>query len=182
MDKCHNPMHMPRELHTECHCASHSDCHCTSHSDCHCASHSDCHCKNHKHNCCHNSANGLCSVVVDDANNTVYIYGQPGSVLHENYHVPGSDCLTYASITASSNSAPKIMQVDEFFEGEHSGNNISLQHTPSNTTKMLVFLNGLKQRNGSEYDYTINGNIIHFNTYNLLATDVVEVMYEYGVE
>ena len=46
----------------------------------------------------------------------------------------------------------------------------------------MVFLNGLKQRQGGEYDFIVEDNKIHFNFYDLLATDTVEVMYEYLVE
>jgi hypothetical protein len=46
----------------------------------------------------------------------------------------------------------------------------------------MVFLNGVKQREGNEYDYTVNENVVHFNFYQLLPTDRVEVIYEYGAE
>ena len=61
-------------------------------------------------------------------------------------------------------------------------NNVTLSFTPLVDNTMLVYLNGLKQRRGEEYDYTLNGKTVHFNFYNLLPTDVVEVMYTYSGE
>ena len=134
-----------------------------------------CHHKNHKH------PHGLCSVVVDDANNVAYIYGRPGDVVHENYHVPGSDCLSFASVQMpTSEAVVGVQEADEFFVGEHPGDKIALSHTPQANTRMLVFLNGLKQREGDTYDFSSATSELTFHS-ALLATDTVEVMYTYEV-
>lgn len=139
-------------------------------------------CTNDKRNICNNKPQCLCSIVVDDANNVCYIYGKPGTIVHENYHVPGGDCLTFTGVMSAGFEPAGRMGADEFFEGEQDNNNIYLEHRPMSNSRTLVFLNGLKQREGAEHDYTISGDKIHFNFYELISTDVVEVMYEYEVE
>lgn len=143
-----------------------------------------CHCGGAKSNkgcgCgCHRGPEGVCSVVVDDANNRVYLYG---NIVHENYHVPGGQCIAYAAVESAGFTAPGRLEKDEFFEGVQDNNNVTLSFTPLVDNTMLVYLNGLKQRRGEEYDYTLNGKTVHFNFYNLLPTDVVEVMYTYSGE
>ena len=141
---------------------------------CKCGKHpkGDCHCG------CH-APKGICSAVVDDANNRVYLYG---NIVHENYHVPGGECVAYAAVESAGFTAPGRLEKDEFFEGEQDSNECTLTETPLKDNTLLVFLNGLKQREGEEYDYVLNGNTVHFNFYELLPTDVVEVMYTYGGE
>lgn len=122
---------------------------------------------------------GICQAVVDDANNIVYFYG---NIVHENYHVPGGACIAYTGVESAGFKRDGRLGADEFFEGEQEHNNIGLTHVPFKDNSLLVFLNGVKQREGNERDYTINENVIHFNFYELLPTDRVEVMYEYGAE
>lgn len=122
---------------------------------------------------------GICTAVVDDANNRVYFYGD---VIHENYHVPGNNCMAFTAVESAGFERAGRLGADEFFDGEQDNNNVSLEHCPFQDNTLLVFLNGVKQREGQEYDYTINGHVIHFNFYNLLDTDRVEVMYEYEAE
>ena len=122
---------------------------------------------------------GVCAVVVDDANNKVYIYG---NVMHENYHVPGGIDTPYTAVESAGFSRDGRMGADEFFDGVQENNSVVLAHVPINDNSFLVFLNGVKQREGAEYDYTVNNKAVHFNFYSLLATDRVEVMYEYGAE
>ena len=123
--------------------------------------------------------NGVCAVVVDDINEKVYLYG---NIIHENYHVPGNNCVPYVAVGSAGFEKTGRMSADEFFEGEQDNNNIALSHAPitDNSNTLLVFLNGLKQREGAEHDYVVDGNIVHFNFYELIPTDVVEVMYTYG--
>ena len=122
---------------------------------------------------------GVCQVVVDDANDRVYIYG---NVVHENYHVPGGNCIAYAAVESAGFTAPGRLCNDEVFNGEQDLNEITLEHTPLQDNTFLVFLNGVKQVAGGENDYTITGATIHFNFYQLLPTDRVEVMYTYASE
>lgn len=118
----------------------------------------------------------ICSVVVDDANNIVYLYGD---VTHENYHVPGDTCVAYATVGSAGFVAPTIREVDEFWEGVQSENTIVLDHLPKHNNTFMVFLNGVKQTEGAEKDFLLEGNKIKFNFYELLPEDRVEVMYTY---
>ena len=122
---------------------------------------------------------GVCQVVVDDANDRVYLYG---NVVHENYHVPGGDCIAYAAVESAGFTAPGRLDADEIFDGEQDLNEITLEHVPLLDNTFLVFLNGVKQVAGEENDYTVSGDTVHFNFYQLLPTDRVEVMYTYGGE
>ena len=76
----------------------------------------------------------------------------------------------------------KIIDLDtleEIFEGEQDNNNIVVAHTPIPESE-TVYLNGLKQIEGNERDYRKTAdNTFHFNFYNLLPSDVVEVVYRY---
>lgn len=128
----------------------------------------------HGHGC-----GNLCMAVVDDANDKVYIYG---NIVHENYHVPGNQCIAWTSVTSGGFEAAGRMHADEWFEGEQDNNTVRLEHEPTCDKLMLVFLNGVKQREGNEYDYVLNGKEVHFNFYELLPTDRVEVMYDYGAK
>lgn len=128
------------------------------------------------HGDCHHT-DGLCMAVVDDANDRVYLYG---NIVHENYHVPGNQCLAWTAASSAGFGASGRMHADEWFEGEQDENTCRLEHTPTEDNIILVFLNGVKQREGNEYDYIIEDNKVHFNFYELLPTDRVEVMYDYG--
>lgn len=130
--------------------------------------------KNQPQSC--NKGKNICAAVVDDANHLVYLYG---NITHENYHVPGNQCVAFTAVEAAGFARDGRLGADEWFEGVQDNNNVSLAHTPFQDNSMFVFLNGVKQRKGAEYDYTVNNNIVHFNFYSLLPTDRVEVMYEY---
>lgn len=127
---------------------------------------------------CHRKHNhgAVCSVVVDDANDIVYLYGD---IQHENYHVPGADCVAYAAVKTAGFEVPTRREADEYWEGEQDGNNIRLSHTPLHDNTFMVFLNGVKQREGAEYDFVLTDNVIHFNFYELLEKDRIEVLYTY---
>lgn len=139
-----------------------------------------CHCgKNGGPGCKCKSKGGICAAVVDDANNRVYLYG---NIVHENYHVPGGNCLAYVAVE-SAGFHTTALQKDELFEGVQDNNNIRLAETPIRDNTFLVFLNGVKQREGNEYDYVFTAdNVLHFNFHDLLDTDRVEVLYTYGGE
>lgn len=134
-----------------------------------------CHCKNK----CAVPPMGICQAVVDDANGVVYLYG---NVVFENYHVPGNQCVAFTGVESAGFRRDGRLGADEFFEGEQANNTVGLAHTPFKDNSLLVFLNGVKQREGNENDYTINENAIHFNFHEILPTDRIEVMYEYGAE
>lgn len=142
----------------------------------------------HGHECAHcggkgcehcGHGTGLCMAVVDDANNRVYLYGH---IVHENYHVPGNQCIAWTGVESAGFTHVGRMNGDEWFEGEQDNNTVRLKECPVMDGSLMVFLNGVKQREGNEHDYIINGNEIHFNFYDLLPTDVVEVMYAYGAK
>ena len=119
---------------------------------------------------------GICQAVVDDANGRVFLYG---NVVHENYHAPSGECLAFTTVPAAEFF---IGSADELFEGEQDNNNVTLAHRPFQDNSLLVFLNGVKQVAGPERDYVVDGNKIHFNFYDIIHTDRIEVMYRYGEE
>ena len=131
-----------------------------------------------KHKGCHMPM-GICTAVVDDASGKVYLYG---NVIHENYHVPGNACIAYTAVESAGFEVSGRRGADEVFVGEQDQNNVTISHEPIRDNSFLVFLNGVKQVEGPENDYTVDGQKIHFNFYQLLPTDRVEVMYEYGAE
>lgn len=121
---------------------------------------------------------GLTTAVIDDANEVAYIYG---SIVHENYHVPEEVCSSYFTVptTVDTYKNRNYLQGHELFEGEFSGDNIALAKTPDSGWPVMVFRNGLKQRQGQEYEYTLTNNVVHFNFDPLVNTDYVEVYYRY---
>ena len=121
---------------------------------------------------------GLTTAVIDDANEVAYIYG---NILHENYHVPEDLCLPYFTVSATAETFRNrnYLWGHELFEGVYSGDNIVLQEKPDVGWPTFVFRNGLKQREGQEYEYTLTDRTIHFNFHPLEATDFVEVHYRY---
>lgn len=136
-----------------------------------------CHCK---HKGCHPvPPMGICQAVVDDVNGKVYLYG---NIVHENYHVPGNACIAYTAVEGAGFVLDGRRGADEFFEGEQSDQTVTISHEPIRDNSFLVFLNGVKQMEGAERDYTVEGRKIHFNFYEILPTDRIEVMYEYGAE
>ena len=119
---------------------------------------------------------GICEAVVDDAAGVVYLYG---NVKHEDYHVPSQNCIAYTGVVSAGFPYAGSIKADEIFEGEQGNNNIVVAHTPIEESD-AVYLNGLKQVEGAERDYRkLADNTYHFNFYNLLPTDVVEVVYRY---
>lgn len=119
---------------------------------------------------------GICEAVVDDAAGVVYLYG---NVKHEDYHVPSQNCIAYTGVVSAGFPYTGSIKADEIFEGEQDNNNIVVAHTPIEESD-AVYLNGLKQVEGAERDYRkLADNTYHFNFYNLLPTDVVEVVYRY---
>lgn len=132
-------------------------------------------CEHCGHGC--GKPDGICSVVVDDANNRVYLYGC--NIVHENYHQPGGR-IPHVTVESAGFQAPNRLDADEYFEGIQDNNEITLTHKPLMDNTLLVFLNGVKQRMGEEHDYVIKGDTLHFNFYELLPEDLVEVMYTYG--
>ena len=129
----------------------------------------------HKRGC----ENAVCGTVIDDINDVVYLYG---NVYHENYHIPDS-CQPYVAVASAGFEFNRKLDADEFFDGEQSDNTVRLQHAPLHDNTLLVFLNGVKQREGADYDYVfVSDKAIKFNFYDILETDRVEVMYEYTEE
>ena len=119
---------------------------------------------------------GICEAVVDDAAGIVYLYG---NVKHEDYHVPNQNCIAYTGVASAGFPNTGSSKGDEVFEGEQDNNNIVLSHKPIEGT-LDVYLNGLKQIEGTERDFqVVSEKKLHFNFYNLLPTDVVEVTYRY---
>lgn len=124
---------------------------------------------------------GAMSAVIDDANELTYFYG---NIVHENYHVPEEECTPYFTVPTTSDTYVNkaLVWAHESYEGVYSGDNITLGKKPSSDWPVLVFRNGIKQREGQDYEYTLTDKVLHFNFDPLLATDWVEVYYRYKPE
>lgn len=122
---------------------------------------------------------GAMSAVIDDANEVTYFYG---NIVHENFHVPEEECTPFFIVPTTSDTYVNrnLVWSHEQYEGVFSGNNITLEKLPSTDWPVLVFRNGLKQREGQEYEYTLTDRVLHFNFDPLVATDWVEVYYRYA--
>lgn len=135
------------------------------------------HCGGCKKGMCYAPKPGICEAVVDDAAGVVYLYG---NVKHEDYHVPEQNCIAYTGVPSAGFPYTGSIKADEVFEGEQDNNNIVVAHLPIKDS-VEIYLNGLKQIEGTERDFQkIADNTFHFNFYNLLPTDVVEVVYRYA--
>ena len=119
---------------------------------------------------------GICAAVVDDVNGKVYLYG---NVVHENYHVPGSECFTFTAVESAGFETSGRIGNDEVFTGVQVNNSVILAHLPLIDHSFFVFLNGLKQI--PTRDYSVNGQTVTFTSATLGENDVVEIMYEYEV-
>lgn len=135
------------------------------------------HCGAHKeHGMCGCGKNGICQAVVDDAAGVVYLYG---NVKHEDYHTPQQNNIAYTGIVSAGFPYVGTIKADEIFDGEQDNNNIVVSHIPVKDSDE-VYLNGLKQIEGAERDYQkLSDNTYHFNFYNLIDTDRVEIIYKY---
>lgn len=123
---------------------------------------------------------GISTAVVDDANEVTYFYG---NVQHENFHVPDGECQPYVVVPTNWDTYRQLLPTTEVYEGEFADNTIELEHVPSDARHMFVFLNGVHQDEGQEYDYLLTGKSLHFMTHTLIPTDRVTVKYHYvGVQ
>ena len=128
------------------------------------------------------AARGVCAgckemVSANDAAGVVYLYG---NVKHEDYHVPEQNCIAYTGVPSAGFPYTGSIKADEVFEGEQDNNNIVVSHLPIKDS-VEIYLNGLKQIEGTERDFQrLADNTFHFNFNNLLPTDVVEVVYRYA--
>lgn len=143
-----------------------------------CHGHGCDHCGHHEHHHgCECTPKGVCEVVVDDANELIYIYG---NIKHEDFHAPARGKVPYVAVPGGLRMS-SFAQANELFEGEQDSNNVILAHKPT-VDEMFVFLNGVKQVEGAERDYIVKDEkTIHFNFYALLPNDRVEVVYKYKV-
>lgn len=152
--------------------------------DCQCAgAHAECKCKdgvNGKGCGCGNITSTFAgnTIVIDDANEISYLYG---NVVHENHHKPETVCSPFVAVPTNISTYTKnnYPQGHEVFDGVASDNSITLAHTPDTGWPVIVFKNGLKQVEGDARDYTLKDNEIHFKFYELQPADVVEVYYRY---
>ena len=110
---------------------------------------------------CGHGGKGICAVVVDDATDKVYLYGD---IMHENYHVPGANCVAYVGVKSAGFESSGRQYASEFFEGVQDNNNCLLSHKPIVDDRFQVFLNGLKQRQGAENDYIVKMIIKYTST------------------
>lgn len=121
---------------------------------------------------------GISAAVIDDASEKTYLYG---NIIHENYHVPERECLPFISIPTNMETYERLNIATETFEGTFADNSILLEGEPCKDRHMFVFLNGLHQDEGQEYDYLLDGNKITFTHRNLTSGDRVTVKYNYYV-
>ncbi len=73
------------------------------------------------------------------------------------------------AIMAQSDVPESNLIFNEELSGDVDGSNITfaLSRVPASDTDILLFKNGLLQREGSGNDYTVVGNVIIFNTQNI---------------
>lgn len=127
-----------------------------------------------------NRVSGISTAVVDDANELTYFYG---NVQYENYHNPVAECQPYVVVPSSWQTYKQLLPKTEVFEGEYVDNTVLLEETPVDSRQHFVFLNGVHQDEGQEFDYLLDGKSLAFRTHVLLPTDRVTVKYHYvGVE
>ena len=121
---------------------------------------------------------GAMTAVIDDANEVTYFYG---NIVHENYHAPEEECTPYFVVPTLYETyvGKQLAQGHEVFEGEFPENNITLDKKPSQDWPVFVFRNGLKQREGQEFEYSLTDKVLHFNFSPLVESDWVEVYYRY---
>lgn len=119
----------------------------------------------------------LQAVVVDDANDVSYLYG---NVQYEENHRPEEECLPFVAIPTKWENRTQMMFSTEVFQGEFPNNAIELKHCPNKKHPVLVFLNGLHQDEGQEYDYKLENKLISFTFHQLIPTDRVTVKYYYA--
>ena len=123
---------------------------------------------------------GITTAVVDDANELTYLYG---NIQHENYHQPAEECVPYVVVPSSWQTYKQLLAKTEVFEGEYVDNTVILEEEPVDHRHVFVFLNGVHQDEGQEFDYLRDGKNVAFRTHVLLPTDRVTVKYHYaGVE
>lgn len=116
------------------------------------------------------------AAIVDDLNNTTYLYG---NIQYEENHKPEAECLPFIAVPTKWNRRTDIQYESEIFQGEFPNNAITLKHCPLTHRPVMVFLNGLHQDEGQEYDYTLTDKKLTFTFHGLIATDRVSVKYYY---
>lgn len=119
---------------------------------------------------------GISTAVVDDASELTYFYG---NILHENYHVPAEECQPYVVVPTNWETYKTLKPKTETFEGEQAGDTVVLEFEPCEARHMFVFLNGLHQDEGADFDYQRTGKSIKFNFHSLVSTDRVTIKYNY---
>ena len=120
---------------------------------------------------------GITTAVVDDANELTYLYG---NIQHENYHQPAEECQPYVVVPANWQTYHQLLVKTEVFEGEFPDNTLVLEETPVEGRHVFVFLNGIHQDEGQEFDYLLDGKNVAFRTHVLLPEDRVTVKYHYA--
>lgn len=119
---------------------------------------------------------GITTAVVDDANELTYLYG---NVQHENYHNPTEECQPYVVVPANWQTYSQLVANTEVFEGEYPNNTLILEEEPSRVRHISVYLNGVHQDEGQDFDYLLDGKDLEFRTHVLLPQDRVTVKYFY---
>lgn len=147
----------------------------------------ECKCKD---GACHMPTPGLCQAVIDDANNLVYLYG---NVVHENYHVPGNDCVAYVAVN-SGDANKKIIFTEELYGSldldvtDPDNPKLTLQHTPAKNGVFLIFSPNsndplsLPSYHVDPRKYTVDGNVVTFHEQFFTHVSAIAVAYQYGEE
>lgn len=123
-----------------------------------------------------NKMSGINTAVIDDANELTYFYG---NVQHENFHVPDGECQPYVVVPTNWDTYRQFIPVTAVYEGAYPNNTIELDHVPSDVRHIYVFLNGVHQDEGAQYDYIFSGKSLEFLDHTLIPTDRVTVKYHY---
>lgn len=99
-----------------------------------------------------------------------------GNTLTVSNNAGGSDNVDLSSI-APSTPCGNITGTQDIIQGTGT-NSVTLSHTPSSCVMPVVSYNGVVQKAGSGYDYTITGTTVTF-TFTIESTDNVIVNYSY---
>lgn len=93
---------------------------------------------------------------------------EPGSSIEVTYQTAGVPTTTVAWNEVPSGANDGVNKV------------FTIAHSPTSDAAVMVYVNGIKMRNGASYDYTISGTTITFNAdFTYAADSSIEVTYPY---
>lgn len=102
-----------------------------------------------------------------------------GSAVSFNY-TPRSGSNIDATYTYAGATTPTTFSFNEVPTGDIDGANATFifQHVPNPTNSFMLFLNGVKQREGLDSDFTLTGQIVNFNYVPRVGSNI-DATYQY---